>query len=215
MRLTVLFHPAANTGVEHPLRNLQSGRSVHFAFHATHYHTASASRFDSNVNLLSVPQVPAVTHFAITGFMGVLYPTCITKIGLIWAWTSRLPQAAKRARVTAQQAATLSAYQGSVAYTPATTSPPDLATGIISVRNRGCRIVSAVELLCVLLRSIQYPRSPTCSYPIGMLSLTPNISSMSVPLTVNCRCNLGRIERWRQTARQQPSIRLSGIDLFT
>jgi hypothetical protein len=33
-----------------------------------------------NVNLLPVPGVPTVTHFTITGFMGVLYPTCIIVI---------------------------------------------------------------------------------------------------------------------------------------
>ena len=76
VRLTVLFQPAAKTGVKHPLWNLQCGRSVHFALHATQHHTAPASRFDLNVNLLPVPGVPAVMHFAITGFMGVLYPTC-------------------------------------------------------------------------------------------------------------------------------------------
>jgi hypothetical protein len=27
-------------------------------------------------------------HFAITNFMGVLYPTCTTKTGRIWRWIS-------------------------------------------------------------------------------------------------------------------------------
>ena len=85
---TVLFHLVAKTGVEHPPWDLQSGRPVHFALHAAQYHTASASRFNLNVHLLPVPGVPTVMHFAITNFMGVLYPTCTTKTGRIWRWIS-------------------------------------------------------------------------------------------------------------------------------
>ncbi len=89
-----------------------------------------------------------------------------TKTGLIWAWTSRLPQAAKRPGVRAR-AAKLSAHQGSGAYTIATTSPPDLPLQSIQ-----CEIVDAkqclpLNCLCVLLRSLEYPRSPTGSYPTG------------------------------------------------
>ena len=101
---TVLFHLVAKTGVEHPPWDLQSGRPVHFALHAAQYHTASASRFNLNVHLLPVPGVPTVMHFAITNFMGVLYPTCTTRTGHIWPWRrERLPVVAKR-RISKQDA---------------------------------------------------------------------------------------------------------------
>jgi len=79
----VLFHPTTKTGVEHPVRHLQSRRRVDFALHAAQFHTTYASSFYLNMHLLAVPKVPTVMHFAITGFMGVLYPTCTTATGRI------------------------------------------------------------------------------------------------------------------------------------
>ena len=184
---------AATPRVEHPLRNLQCRGPVQLITYASKYNHATPSCLAANIYLLPVPRMPCIPDFSNVGFMGVLYPSCTTKTGLIWAWTSRRPQAAKRPRVRAR-AATLSAYQGSGAYTIATTTPPDLPLQSIH-----CEIVDAKQCLplnccafcCALfnirdlLQVLTRPETPP---------LTPNTSSLFVPLTVNSRCNLGQIE---------------------
>ena len=83
---TRLPHLAADNRIKHPLRNLRCGRPVQFVSHATQNRTATASCFDLNAHLLPRPWVPAVLHFSNAGFMGVLYPTCITASGPIARW---------------------------------------------------------------------------------------------------------------------------------
>ena len=75
---TVLFHRAANAGIEHPLRNLQCRSAAQFDLHATENYFAAASRLGLNENALPIPPVPTVLYFSSAGLMGVLYPTCTT-----------------------------------------------------------------------------------------------------------------------------------------
>jgi len=78
IRQALLLHLTAKTGVEHPLRNLQRSQPVQLVSHATENYTPASSRFGSNAYWLSIPWMPAITHFSNAGFMGVLYPSCTT-----------------------------------------------------------------------------------------------------------------------------------------
>ena len=81
IRQALLLHLTAKTGVEHPLRNLQRSQPVQLVSHATENYTPASSRFGSNAYWLSIPWMPAITHFSNAGFMGVLYPSCTTASG--------------------------------------------------------------------------------------------------------------------------------------
>jgi hypothetical protein len=72
------LHPAAKPGVEHPLRDLQRCRCPQFVSHTTKNNASAPARAASNPNNLPIPGMPAVGHFSGVGFMGVLYPSCIT-----------------------------------------------------------------------------------------------------------------------------------------
>jgi hypothetical protein len=86
MSQVVLLHLAAETGIKHPLRYLQCRRTVHLLPYAAQNSAATSTRFALNQNMLPMPRVPAVLHFLMASFMGVLYPCCTTPSGCTPRW---------------------------------------------------------------------------------------------------------------------------------
>ena len=77
------LHLTARVAIEHPLRNLQDGKSLELIAHALQNNTASSACFATNQHPLPMPRMPAVQDFSRSGFMGVSYVGCTIMTGLI------------------------------------------------------------------------------------------------------------------------------------
>ena len=75
-RLRAWLHPAAQTGVKHPLRYLQRGQVLLFFSHATKDLCSAPPCFTADIYPLPIPWMPPILHLSDEGFMGVLYPSC-------------------------------------------------------------------------------------------------------------------------------------------
>ena len=73
------LHLTARVAIEHPLRNLQDGKSLELIAHALQNNTASSACFATNQHPLPMPRMPAVQDFSRSGFMGVSYVGCTTR----------------------------------------------------------------------------------------------------------------------------------------
>ena len=79
-RLRAWLHPAAQTGVKHPLRYLQRGQVLLFFSHATKDLCSAPPCFTADIYPLPIPWMPPILHLSDEGFMGVLYPSCTIEV---------------------------------------------------------------------------------------------------------------------------------------
>ena len=83
-----LPHPTANTGVKHPLGNLQCRRTVQLSEYTAPNQTPRPPSLRLDTHRPSIPGVPLVLHFTNDAFMGVLYPGCTTPSGHTPRWAT-------------------------------------------------------------------------------------------------------------------------------
>jgi len=76
------LHLTAHVAIEHPLRNLQDGKSLKLIAHALENNTASSACFATNQHPLPMPRMPSVQDFSRSGFMGVSYVGCTMRVAL-------------------------------------------------------------------------------------------------------------------------------------
>lgn len=71
-------HPAANTGIEHPLRHFQNWRPTLVIGRAVQYDPASSMPDAPHRDLTPIPWMPGIAHFPRVSFMGVGSLSCTT-----------------------------------------------------------------------------------------------------------------------------------------